>query len=146
MTIKKHKKNFTWQNVDVLKYKEEGSHFVNITRQILFDGEKDLPAQLRYFEIAAGGHSTLERHAHLHVVMIIRGSGSALVGDTVSHLDCFDVVHIPAHAWHQFRATDNTEFGFLCIVNVERDRPERPTKMQVDEMKRKKELAEFIKS
>ena len=32
-----------------------------------------LACELRYFEIAPGGHSTLERHDHLHSVMIIRG-------------------------------------------------------------------------
>ena len=33
------------------------------------------------FEIAPGGHSTLERHDHAHSVIILRGRGQALVGE-----------------------------------------------------------------
>jgi hypothetical protein len=48
--------------VDVLAYKQEGAApFKDVTRQVLFDST-DPPAQLRYFEVAPGGHTTLERH------------------------------------------------------------------------------------
>ena len=59
--------SFHWQGVDVLDYKHEGSApFKDVTRQVLFDDAGDSPAQLRYFEVAPGGHTTLERHEHVH--------------------------------------------------------------------------------
>jgi quercetin dioxygenase-like cupin family protein len=142
--IRRFLPGFTWQSIPILAYKEEGSHFRSITRQVLFEGDADLPCQARYFEIAAGGHSTLERHQHVHVVMVLRGSGRALVGDRVIALAPFDVVRIAPGSWHQFRA-DREPFGFLCMVNVERDRPERPDAAGLAELRATSEVAEFIR-
>jgi hypothetical protein len=64
-----------WDGVELLAYKAEGSApFKDITRQVLF-GDPRIAAELRYFEMAPGGHSTLERHEHMHAVMILRGRG-----------------------------------------------------------------------
>ena len=60
-------KDFGWENVPVLAYKE-GGPYKGVTRQILFEGQEALPAQWRYFEVEPGGHSTLERHEHIHYV------------------------------------------------------------------------------
>jgi quercetin dioxygenase-like cupin family protein len=146
MTTFRHQGCFTWENVPVLKYKEEGTHFKDITRQILFEGSGDLPGQLRYFEIAPGGHSTLERHHHEHMVMVIRGAGKALIGAEVVSLDRFDVVHIPPRTWHQFQTTANEPLGFLCLVNIERDKPERPSEEQLHELKNSAVVRQFIKT
>jgi mannose-6-phosphate isomerase-like protein (cupin superfamily) len=124
--VGKHRGDFTWENVDVLPYKEDGTHFKSITRQVLFSGTEDLPVEFRYFEIGPGGHSTLEKHQHQHAVMIIRGGGHVLVGDTITSIQTQDVVHIPPMTWHQFRADAGDHLGFLCIVNHDRDRPQRP--------------------
>ena len=54
--------------VDVLEYKRDrGAPFRDVTRQVLFD-DPPLACQLRYFEVAPGGHTTLERHEHAHAV------------------------------------------------------------------------------
>ena len=84
--VRKHSGDFHWEGVDVLAYKQEGSApFKDVTRQVLFDST-DPPAQLRYFEVAPGGHTTLERHEHVHSVMVIRGRGQCLVGDRAYEL------------------------------------------------------------
>ena len=139
------KEGFRWEGSDLLKYKEEGSFFKTITRQILFDGREDFPMQMRYFEIAPGGHSTLERHKHVHVVMVIRGEGEALVGRRVHQLKRFDVVVIEPETWHQFRATRNTEFGFLCMVKMERDRPHLPDEQEKKKLLENPEIAHFVR-
>jgi len=145
MAIIKHNSDFTWENVDVLKYKEEGTHFKAITRQLLFECNRDLAVQLRYFEIAPGGHSTLERHNHVHVVMVIRGSGKALIGSEVVTLGRFDIINIPSHTWHQFQAVTREPLGFLCLVNTKRDKPERPGKEELDAIRSNAVAAQFIK-
>ena len=136
---------YTWEGVEILPYKETGSHFKSISRQTLFHGEGDLPVEFRYFEIQAGGHSTLERHNHQHAVMIIRGSGQVFVGDSITPICLHDVVHIPPQTWHQFRANQGEELGFLCIVATDRDRPERPGDPQLEELRQDPRVGDFIR-
>jgi len=125
--VRKHKGDFHWEGVDVLAYKQEGSApFKDVTRQVLFDS-RDPPAQLRYFEVAPGGHTTLERHEHVHSVMVIRGRGQCLVGERGYELGPNDLVSVPPMTWHQFRAAPDSPLGFLCLVAAERDRPQLPT-------------------
>jgi quercetin dioxygenase-like cupin family protein len=128
-------RDFTWEGVDVHPYKEDGgTHFKSITRQTLFKGAESLPAEFRYFEIGPGGHSTLERHDHLHVVMVIRGKGKVLVGDEISEIGLHDTVHIASQTWHQFQAADDDHLGFLCLVATDRDRPYRPQMHDLEAM------------
>ena len=143
--IRRTSNGFMWEGVDVLPYKEDGNVFKSVTRQTLFKGEGNLPVELRYFEVGVGGHSTLERHDHQHIVMIIRGSGQVFVGDTVSKIALHDVVHVPPLTWHQFRATHGEELGFLCVVSCERDRPQRPDEDALRDLRDKPEVAEFIR-
>ncbi len=138
--------DFRWESIPVLAYKETGNHFRNITRQILYPGDPALPVQWRYFEIADGGHSTLERHEHLHVVMVIRGLGRVLVGDRVLDIGLHDVIHIPAVTWHQFRATEGAPLGFLCVVHVDRDKPQLPDDDALAALRRDPRVAQFIRT
>jgi quercetin dioxygenase-like cupin family protein len=142
----RHTNDSHWESVSVLKYKEEGSHFKDITRQVLFDGSSELPCQLRYFEISPGGHSSLEHHEHVHVVFILKGEGDVLVGGEVHRVSEKDVVTIPRHAWHQFQADRGGPLGFLCLVNVQRDRPNLPTPEDLQSLRHDPRIAAFIKT
>lgn len=125
--IRKHTGNFHWEAVNVLAYKQEGAApFRDVTRQVLFDSS-DPPAQLRYFEVAPGGWTTLERHEHVHAVMVIRGRGQCLVGDKAYDIGTHDLVSVPPMTWHQFRSATDEPLGFLCLVAAERDRPQLPS-------------------
>jgi mannose-6-phosphate isomerase-like protein (cupin superfamily) len=129
--VRKHTGDFHWEGVDVLAYKQEGAApFKDVTRQVLFDSV-DPPAQLRYFEVAPGGHTTLERHEHVHSVMVIRGRGQCLVGDRAYELGANDLVNVPPMTWHQFRAAADAPLGFLCLVAAQRDRPQIPAAHEV---------------
>jgi quercetin dioxygenase-like cupin family protein len=135
---------FRWEGVDVLAYKEEGSApFKAITRQLLFH-RPELQCELRYFEMAPGGHSTLERHEHAHAVMIFRGHGACLVGDEVRDVEAPDLVFIPPMTWHQFRASAGEPFGFLCMVNAERDKPQLPTANELARLMETPAIAAFL--
>ena len=118
---------YRWNTVELLRYKEEGSApFKDISRQVLFE-QPDQAVQLRYFEIASGGYSTLERHQHTHAVLILRGRGSVQIGDEVHALAERDLVTIDPLTWHQFRAASDCPLGFLCLVASARDRPQLPS-------------------
>ena len=137
---------FRWEGVPVLAYKEEGgTHFRDITRQVLFDGGDGLGAELRYFEIAPGGHSTLERHDHAHSVMLLRGRGRALVGREIHHLRANDLVRVPPNTWHQFRAAADEPLGFLCLVRSDRDKPRRPTAGELAKLRADRRVAAFVR-
>lgn len=143
--IRKALPGFKWQAVEPLAYKPEGSApFRDISRQLLFrtDG---LGCELRYFEIAPGGHSTLERHEHEHAVMILTGAGHGLVGERVLPVAVHDLLFIPAHTWHQFCAGENAPLGFLCMVNVERDRPQLPDANDLADLRKNPAVARFIR-
>jgi quercetin dioxygenase-like cupin family protein len=136
--------DFQWQGVERMPYKEDGAApFRAITRQVLFD-EQALGCQLRYFEMASGGHSTLERHEHMHAVMILRGHGQCLLGDAVRDVAPHDLVTIPAWAWHQFRANAGEPMGFLCMVNHQRDKPQLPDAEQKAALAANPAVAAFL--
>lgn len=143
--------DFRWRDVPRKSYKEDGTHFKLITRQTLFsgdsggDGDAEQPCELRYFEIGEGGHSTLERHVHTHAVLILRGRGRVLVGDEISDVEAFDLVHVPSRTWHQFRADQGEALGFLCQVPCDRDRPMRPDSVQRQELLANAHVAEFAR-
>lgn len=135
---------FCWDDVARRPYKEEGAApFRAVSRQVLFE-EPALACELRYFEMAAGGYSTLERHEHMHGVMILRGHGRCLLGTGVRTVAAFDLVTIPAWTWHQFRADAREPLGFLCMVNRLRDRPQLPTAADLAAMQAVPEVAAFL--
>ncbi len=142
---KRAAREFTWEDVEVLAYKsEQTAPYKDVTRQVLF-ADPQLSAQWRYFEVAPGGHTTLERHQHMHAVMVIRGRGACLVGDEVHAIELHDLITIPPFAWHQFRATEHEPLGFLCLVNAERDRPELPGPLELQTLRQNPHIAAFIR-
>lgn len=135
---------FRWEDVPLLAYKD-GGPYKGVTRQVLFEGEASLPVQWRYFEVEPGGHSTLERHAHLHYVLILRGRGRCLVGEAVTDISEHDLVEVPRLAWHQFRAAGDSPLGFLCLVSATRDKPQLPDDKALQELRRNPQVASFIR-
>ena len=138
------REGFRWEAVAHQPYKQDGSApFKDISRQVLFH-EDSLGCELRYFEMDAGGYSTLERHEHAHAVMILRGHGECLLGEEVRALKPLDLISIPSWTWHQFRATAGEPLGFLCMVNVLRDRPQLPTGEDLARMTEIPAVARFL--
>jgi len=135
---------YRWDGVEERPYKEDDrALFKSITRQVLFS-DPDMHGELRYFEVAAGGFSTLERHEHMHAVMILRGRGHCLVGKEVRPIETHDLVTVPAMAWHQFRATRGEALGFLCMVNAARDKPQLPSADDLAELQEDNTVATFL--
>src|SRR5437016_9312771 len=135
---------YRWEDVEERPYKDDArALFKSITRQVLFS-HPDMHGELRYFEVAPGGFSTLERHEHMHAVLILRGRGHCLVGDQVKEIATRDLVTVPPMTWHQFRATRSEPLGFLCMVNAERDKPQLPGADDVVRLRRNPVIAAFL--
>jgi quercetin dioxygenase-like cupin family protein len=137
--------DYRWDGVAELPYKEDDrALFKSITRQVLFS-DPELHGELRYFEVAAGGFSTLERHQHMHAVLVLRGRGHCLIGGEVKALETRDLVTVPPLTWHQFRATRGEPLGFLCMVNALRDKPQLPTAEDLARLKADPAVAKFLR-
>ena len=133
-----------WEGVENRPYKEDDrALFKAVTRQVLF-ADTEMHAELRYFQVAPGGFSTLERHEHMHAVLILRGRGHCLVGGEVRPLETRDLVTVPPLTWHQFRATQGEPLGFLCMVNAERDKPRLPTTDDLARLREDPKVAAFL--
>jgi quercetin dioxygenase-like cupin family protein len=142
--LRKALADYRWEGVDVRAYKDEATApFRSVTRQVLASAP-DLKGELRYFEVAPGGWTTLERHAHVHAVTILRGAGRALVGEEVFDVAPLDLVTVPAWGWHQFRASAEEPLGFLCMVDAERDRPQLPTSDERAALQAIPDVARFL--
>jgi len=145
-SIHRKAKDYRWEGVPELPYKEDDrALFKSITRQVLV-ADPQLHGELRYFEVAPGGFSTLERHQHMHAVMILRGRGHCLVGEGVRAVETRDLVTVPAMTWHQFRATRSEPLGFLCMVNATRDKPELPSAEDLAKLERDAKIAAFLRN
>jgi mannose-6-phosphate isomerase-like protein (cupin superfamily) len=141
---RRSKQGRRWQGVDCLPYKEdEQARFKAISRQVLFS-DPALAAELRFFEVAPGGFSSLERHQHAHAVLVLHGRGQCLIGREVRHLEPHDLVTVPPWTWHQFRAATDEPLGFLCMVNVERDRPQLPSDEDLADLQADPSIAAFL--
>jgi mannose-6-phosphate isomerase-like protein (cupin superfamily) len=137
---------YRWAGVEHKPYKEdERALFKDVSRQVLFS-RPDLAGELRYFEVAPGGFSTLERHEHVHGVMVYRGAGEALVGDKIVALGQGDLVTVPPMTWHQFRAAADQPLGFLCLVDAQRDKPQLPSAADLATLAASPHVAAFLKA
>ena len=106
--------------------------------------DPQMRSELRYFEVEPGGFSTLEKHEHVHAVLILRGGGHCLIGDKVERIAQNDLVSVPPWTWHQFRATGDEPLGFLCMVDAERDKPQLPSDEDLAQLKANPRIAAFL--
>ncbi|MBC5823225.1 MAG: cupin domain-containing protein [Candidatus Eremiobacteraeota bacterium] len=131
---------FRWDGIEPSGYETgrqdvQGEGHRGVTRHII-SGANGEPAafSVRYFEVAPGGFTRLERHEHIHSVTVLRGRGHAIVGEDVHTIRAFDHIYVSPRTLHQF-VNDSTEpLGFLCVVDALRDRPEPATSADIDSL------------
>lgn len=116
---------FEWSHIEPADYKPTDDSWAGVTRRVFVGETGETTAfHLRYFEVTPGGYTTLERHQHAHVIVVLRGRGQVVLGCATREVGWGDVVHVGPDDPHQFRNDHGPEpFGFLCVVDAERDRP-----------------------
>lgn len=120
-----------WEDVEVEGYRPGVA--VGVERHTILGGRKTDPSdsgprmELRYFELQSGAVSRLEKHEHEHYVVIKRGQGYAIVGESVWAVEPNDVVYVAPFEIHQFLNRGEEPFGFYCIVDACRDFPQEPS-------------------
>jgi mannose-6-phosphate isomerase-like protein (cupin superfamily) len=130
-----------WEGIDTLVYKPEGTDFKDIVRRTLVKDVEGINFELRYFEVASEGYSSLEKHEHTHTVIIARGRGRAIVGDEMFPARQGDVFVVPAMHPHQFIQEGEEPFGFYCMVSESRD---RPCLLEADEKEQLRKKVNFL--
>ena len=117
-----------WTNRNPVIYKASGElPFQDVIRHELLGKQGEQMAfDLRYFEIAPGGYSSLEKHAHTHAIICSTGTGKLLIDEVSYELHARDVAYVPPLAVHQLKNESTEPFGFFCIVDRHRDRPMAP--------------------
>ncbi|MCX8034097.1 MAG: cupin domain-containing protein [Thermodesulfovibrio sp.] len=115
-------KNNKWKGIKNIVYKENSTNWTAIDRFPLVSSNT-IKFELRYFEIASGGFSSLEYHNHAHVVICLKGKGKLRLGKKYKILKYLDIAYIAPNEIHQLLNPYKEPFGFLCIVDSERDKP-----------------------
>ncbi len=111
-----------WKGIKSKAYKTQSGNWRFIERFPLISTES-LKFEVRYFEIPSGGCSSLEYHNHGHVVICLKGKGKVRLGDQFKILRYLDIAYIAPMEIHQLLNPYKEPFGFLCIVDSERDKP-----------------------
>ena len=115
-----------WSAIAPRAYKDDAATYCEVTRRVLLgrmEGD-DLAFEIRYFEVAPGGWTSLERHQHPHAVVVLVGKGEVRVNSERHPIAPFDAVYVAPGDVHQFVAASDEKLGLLCVVDHERDRPE----------------------
>jgi ribulose-bisphosphate carboxylase large chain len=122
--IYRHKGACIWSGTRTERYKQKDGEWSDISRNVLIGNSgESAKFHLRYFEIAAGGFSSLEKHSHEHVVICIKGKGKVVTGEKSHVIKYLDTLYIAPNTVHQLSNPYGGPFGFFCIVNADRDKP-----------------------
>mmetsp|Transcript_31665 Transcript_31665/g.69198 ORF Transcript_31665/g.69198 Transcript_31665/m.69198 type:complete len:222 (-) Transcript_31665:57-722(-) len=120
-------RDYRWNGVETQEYKAEGTaEFKDILRtELVGKNGESCKFHVRYFEVGPGGYSTMEKHVHEHVVIPLRGEGICMMEGVTRKVRRGDVIYVAPSAPHQLLCAEDQKqnFGFLCIVNADRDRP-----------------------
>jgi ribulose-bisphosphate carboxylase large chain len=120
--------DFTWEGRAAKEYRKgDDLPYRDVLRhELLGEAGEATAFSLRYFEIAAGGFSSAEKHVHTHAIIAVRGKGVLTVDGKRFELKPNDVAYVPPLTVHQLRNEGEGPFGFYCIVDRDRDRPSAP--------------------
>jgi quercetin dioxygenase-like cupin family protein len=115
-TIHRYEGAFDWEDVDPSEYPPDKDMQGVSVRWLIGPAESASNFALRYFEVAPGGWTSLDQHAHDHGVFVLRGQGEVCLGEDRHEVSYGDVVYIPPHEEHQLLNTGDEPFGFLCVI------------------------------
>lgn len=121
-----------WEGIEAAGYTPDAPG-TGVARHTIVGTRKNSPSEpgpkmeLRYFEVQPGAASRLEKHEHEHYVIVRRGVGYAVIGDTATEIAPNDVVYVGPLELHQFVNRGDEPFGFYCFVDTCRDFSQAPS-------------------
>jgi quercetin dioxygenase-like cupin family protein len=110
-----------WEDILVRAYDSENSNADRATRQVLIGPDEHSPHfHMRYFAVQPGGYTSLDQHTHDHGVYVLHGRAQLRLSNEEHEVSTGDVIYISGNEVHQFFASSDEPFGFLCIVPANR--------------------------
>lgn len=85
-------------------------------RVALSSRDGNLSMAMRFFEVAAAGHTPLHQHPYEHEIYVTAGAGTVWRDGQEVPLKAGDVLLIPADEKHQFKNTGPAAFQFMCLI------------------------------
>jgi quercetin dioxygenase-like cupin family protein len=108
---------FDWEGIAKKGYASANARGTSV--RWLIEPEEHAPRfAIRYFEIDPGGYTPLDRHAHDHGVVVLRGDGQVLLGDETHNISAGDTIYVSPQEVHQFRCVGQDPLGFLCVISA----------------------------
>ncbi len=112
-----------WEGIPAQQYKDQPGTWMGVSR-FTFEPLASTDFEMRYFEIEPEGYTSLEEHEHEHCVFVISGHGEVWLDQIWQPIAVSDFVYVAPWQKHQFRNSGNVPFGFVCVVDRVRDRPQ----------------------
>lgn len=139
--------DYRWQDVPKVEYKKQqsGNTFYKVDRQNIISSADGVDFEVRYFECGPQGFTTLEKHEHVHIVMIARGQGRVIIGESIFEACLHDYFVIPSWAPHQLINAGDEPFAFFCSVNAKRDKFAQLSKDETEKLKESNDVAKWIR-
>lgn len=143
----KFRSDYRWEGVPTRPYKDVPADWAQAVRCVLIGaGQEATDFHLRYFELAPGGYTSLEKHDHAHVIVAVRGKGIVVAAPHRFDVVPLDTVYIAPEAPHQIINAGQEPFGFLCIVDAVRDRPRALSSGEVSRLMENPALRDLIRT
>jgi len=109
-------------NLDDLQFEallKQGAEKVKVKRLICNEAGAE-KFTMRYFSIAQGGHTPLDKHPGEHEVLVLKGEALLKGHDQERVMRFGDAAFIASNEVHQFLNTGNEPFEFLSIRGADR--------------------------
>ncbi|MFA7468701.1 MAG: cupin domain-containing protein [Desulfotomaculaceae bacterium] len=107
---------------NIKSVKLEAPGIANVLKRVLVGPQQGWEGWvMRHFTLGAAGYTP--RHTHLwpHIIYILSGNGTLLLGEKEHEVKTGSTAYIPGGAEHQFRNPAGEDFSFICIVPEEGD-------------------------
>ena len=94
----------------------------NVEGKVLFSPEIGWEGHvMRKFTVQKGGHSFNHSHGYYHVIYVVGGKGTLMMGGEITQIKTGSYAYVPANIQHQFVNTNEgaEPLEFLCIVTAE---------------------------
>jgi len=134
--LHKFNPDYSWSGVRPQSYKLTSDDWADVVRHVIVGNQgEEMKFHVRYFEIAPGGYTSLEKHQHAHVVIGVRGKAKVIAGTECYELGFLDTIYIAPNTPHQLVNDAEEPFGFFCLVDAERDRPQPLNEEELERIK-----------
>lgn len=107
---------------NIKSVKVEAPGVANVLKRVLVSPEQGWEGWvMRHFTLGAEGYTPRHTHSWPHIIYILSGNGTLLLGEKEHEVENGCTAYIPGGAEHQFRNPGGEDFSFICIVPEEGD-------------------------